>query len=310
MRLDFNVLWIDDQPAAIQSSVQRLERRMRDEGFQLQPTIVTSVGDAMSRLQGDVFSDHIDLVLVDFDLGQGPSGDVGLREIRGRVEYKEIIFYSSKPAADLKDLAFKQGVEGVYCSSRDDLIETTIGVFETLIKKVLDLDHTRGIVLGATSDIEHLVHDVLIGLHQGHDEEGKARIRAAALEKIREKLARLAEMAGQAENEQAIDRIFDLYDLLTAADKLRMLIHELKSRNDDAVRPVRQMMSTYYQSVVPSRTLLAHVRMQQTAEGIRVLRARDGRELSQDELRTLRRNLLDHRGNFFDLAKLLGIVPP
>lgn len=308
MRLDFNILWIDDQPAAIQSSVQRLERRMKEEGFQLQPTVVTSVTEAMTRLRGDVFADNIDLVLVDFDLGQGTSGDVGLREIRGRVEYKEIIFYSSKPTADLKELAHRQSVEGVYCSSRDDLIETAIGVFETLIKKVLDLDHTRGIVMGATSDIEHLVHDVLLDFHRSQDDEGKGRIRTAALERIQEKLTRFTEAAEQAKNEQAIERIFELYDLLTAADKLRMLIHELKSRADEGVKPARTLLSTYYSNIIPSRTLLAHVRMHINQDGTRVLRARDGRELTQEQLRTLRRELIAHRVNFLDLGRMLRMV--
>jgi hypothetical protein len=306
MRLDFNVLWIDDLPGAIQSSVQRLERSMRTEGFQLRPTIVSSVSDAIARLQGDVFSDQIDLVVVDFDLGHGKSGDVGLREIRARVAYKEIVFYSAKAAADLKELAHRQGVEGVYCCSRNDLVETATGVFETLVKKVLDLDHTRGIVMGATSDIDHLVHETVLALHQAQDEAGKARIRAAAVEQVQEKLARLNAAGERVKGALEIGQIFELHDLLTAADKLKMLIRELKRRGDEKLKPMRTMLAGYHDNVIPKRNLLGHVRMHVTAEGSRILRARDGRELTQDQLRELRRELIAHRDNFFALAETLA----
>ena len=37
-----------------------------------------------------------------------------------------------------------------------------MGVFDFLVKKVLDLDHTRGIVMGATSDIDFIVNECLV----------------------------------------------------------------------------------------------------------------------------------------------------
>lgn len=306
MRLDFNVLWIDDQPNAIKSSVERLRRRMRDEGFLLRETLATTLPEALDHLKGDVFTDQIDLVLVDFDLGQGPKGDTALRQIRNRIEYKDIIFYSSKPAADLKTLAHKQGVEGVYCSSRDDLVSTAAGVFEALVKKVLDLDHTRGIVMGASSDIENIVHDILIQLHDGDDPERAARIRAGALELIGEKLEKMQESAATATAETPIAKIMGLYDLLTASDKLRMLIREL--RKVASAKAHRTMLVEYNKAVVPKRNLLAHVRMHIGKEGVRILRARDGRELTQEQLKELRRALLDHRANFLELFEVLGIA--
>ena len=45
-------------------------------------------------------------------------------------------------------MASEAGIEGIYCAERENLPDEVIGVFESLIKKVLDLDHTRGIVMG------------------------------------------------------------------------------------------------------------------------------------------------------------------
>jgi hypothetical protein len=279
---------------------------MRIEDFQLKPTIVTSINEAIRLLGGDIFADEFDLVLVDFDLGQGTRGDDGLRQIRTRVAYKEIIFYSSKPATDLRELAYKQRVEGVYCSSRDDLVETAIGVFDTLIKKVLDLDHVRGIVMGATSDIENTVHDVLLALFETQNEQGQAKIRRAALKKIDEKLARLSAAGEGAKGDVTIEELFGLHELLTAADKLKLLIHELKGRTDDGVKPMRIMLSTYLENVMSKRNIVAHVRMQITEGGLRILRSSDGKELTQEQLRTMRHDLIDHRLNFSALAGFLA----
>ena len=104
MRLDFNVLWIDDQKDSIQSTVQRLRREIRNRGFELKETLVTSVANARKELAVDVFTDNIDLVLVDYDLGKGAHGDTALKDIRTSLPYREIVFYSAKAPGELRDL--------------------------------------------------------------------------------------------------------------------------------------------------------------------------------------------------------------
>lgn len=305
MRLDFNALWIDDLPQSIQSVSERIALGMRKEGFLFKPTIVPSLAEAKPRLADGVFADDIDLVLIDFTLGTGPHGNVALREVRSQLPFREIVFYSANAALDLKKRAFDEDVQGIYCAHRDELVDTVIGVFETLIKKVLDVDHTRGIVMGATSDIDHLINDVLLGMHDKLEEKAKAVLREGIGQRIDKKIAELQRRASAAKSAAELAEAFEAYDIITSFDKLRILVDLLKDgKHDDGVR---KKVTVYMEKVVPDRTLLAHVAVTVDESGKRVLRGRKGKELTEQRLRALRSELLEHRENFHALAALLGI---
>lgn len=306
MRLDFNALWVDDQPSTIKSYADRLSMSMKRDGFELKVTSATSVKEAVAHVSGSVFGDLFDLVLVDYDLGQGPTGDIALRDIRNLLNFKELIFYSANSAGRLKRLAFDQNVEGVFCTSRNDLVQTALGVFEALIKKVLDVDHSRGIVLGATSDIDHIVHDALLCVHDKLDGTKKGEMLGLIHGKIDEKLSAMAKRATDAKTGGTMGDALELYDLVTAFDKLRLLMDVLDKANPEE-KDIRTKIGRYTADVVPKRNILGHVQMVMTKSG-RVLRSRDGKkELSESDLRDLRRELIEHRDNFHELADILGI---
>lgn len=160
MRLDFNILWVEDNKSNVMSQFEKIERLIREEGFRLQVEFAYSIEGAKGYLSDDIYGDHIDLVLMDYDLGAGGKGDEGLLEVRNKFRYKDIVFYSSQ-AENLLKMVEDKHVQGVFCSTRDDLPDTVVELFEVLVKKVLDIDHSRGIVMGATSDIDHYINDCL-----------------------------------------------------------------------------------------------------------------------------------------------------
>ena len=43
MRLDFNVLWVDDQPNAVNAQITRIKTLMAEEGFSFNPTQCQSI---------------------------------------------------------------------------------------------------------------------------------------------------------------------------------------------------------------------------------------------------------------------------
>lgn len=308
MRLDFNVLWLDDQPERLQSYREQLARTTEGYGFELKVRWMTSLDElkgAFSLEQSDqgVFADELDLVMVDYDLGTQLKGDDALREIRNRLPFKEVIFYSAKPAADLRRLAFEQKVEGVYCASRQDLVDSARWVFEMLIKKVLDVDHSRGIVMGATSDIDHLIHEMVLHIHRTAGPAEAKALRDGIIEKVEEKIAQLTKDAEHAREEE-MEALLERYDLITAATRLRIVSDYLKVQTNPRLKALRKSLGKYMSNVVPKRNLLAHVRMVLTATG-RALRSRDGKSLTDEDLRNLRQSLLEHRKEFHELRELL-----
>lgn len=305
MRLDFNVLWVDDQPNRVDSQIRAIARQMAEEGFQFNATPCQSVDDVRGRIADDVFTDEIDLILVDWDLGGGVEGQDAIAVIRESVPYKDVVFYSAQtPASTLRQLAFEKGIEGVYCATREELVAEVLGVFESLVKKVLDLDHTRGIVMGATSDIDDMVNKCLLAIQSALDEEGKQDMLKQAREQVDKRIAELSALSDELKNATTIADLFKAHFIFTANDRLRMLSRFLKTDRFKAHAGSRKSVITYMEQVVPKRNKLGH-RVLVPGGKPQVLATSEGDEISLAETRELRVIILTIRADFETLLAAL-----
>jgi len=291
MRLDFNILWVEDQQLSVFAQRDAIDRRIRGEGFRLQTQFASSVEDARQYLKSDIYGDHIDLVLMDYDLGAGDHGDDGLIEVRSAFPYKDIVFYSAQ-TGDLARLVADKRIEGVFCSDRTGLPDEVLGLFGALVKKVLDIDHARGIVMGSSSDIDGLIYDCLAAhFSQSNDNlsEDALKIIRSRLVEIRERFDRTATAVNVA------IKVADLHDhhaVYTSIDRLNLLRKLLDEMA--AHKTFCSDIKPYAAQTVPRRNDLAHVRVKK--EGFsRKLYDRKGNELTGDNVRELRLELLKHQ---------------
>lgn len=294
MRLDFNLLWVENQQHLVQAQREKLERAIRAEGFRLQVKFVESVDEAVACLSADVYSDHVDLILMDYDLGPGKKGDEGLVEVRGMIPFRDVIFYSSQ-ANDLVQMVLEKAVQGVYCSTREDLPDTSFGVFETLVKKVVDIDHSRGIVMGTTSDIDHFVMDALVSAFDKCTPELKAEVLTQVQKDIQESKAKFEATADKVSRIQHPSELEEYHSAYTSVDRLELLRKVLKKwpehRGSDAD------LSGYIQKTLPKRNVLAHVRV--VTNGFsRKLVDRKGNEHTSANMKNLRLELLQQHETF------------
>jgi hypothetical protein len=246
------------------------------------------------------------LVLVDYDLGGGPQGDSALREIRNSLQYRDIVFYSAKNSSELREIAYRQGVEGVYCSSRDDLVNTVVGVFEMLVKKIIDIDHMRGIVMGATAELDIMVHDCLLAIHDSCEQEDQAIFMVQARRRVKgnaENMRKDLELALAKEviAELLSDRLF------TAEHKLRFLIRRL--RPFGALTKLREHLVAYQSEIIPMRNRLAHARLTRDREGTLVFEGTNGPSITPEHMKKVRCDLLDYRAIFKELLDALSNSP-
>ncbi|MDP3742926.1 MAG: hypothetical protein Q8Q76_01120 [Methylotenera sp.] len=302
MRLDFNVLWVDDQQNAVKSQRDRIDTLVRKEGFRLQTQFASSIDAAKGFLSNDIYGDHIDLILMDYDLGAGGRGDDGLVEVRNIFSYKDIIFYSSQ-ASDLLEMVAKKKIQGVYCSTRDDLPDTVIGAFEALVKKVLDIDHSRGIVMGATSDIDQHVNDCLVNIFEKSDQTHRVAILAVVARHMKEKRSSFEQEASAIEAFQHVAELLTKHNVYTSNDRLRLLKNALEASGLHTANV--EKLKDYLNNTVPRRNLLAHVKVR--IEGFsRKLIGRDQKELTSEEMKSLRQELLVHQEHFEQLNIILN----
>jgi hypothetical protein len=298
VRLSFNVLWVDDQPDRVAAQIRGIASRMEEEGFEFKPRQCQSMDEVQALIASDIFTDEVDLILVDWDLGGGLEGQQVIAEIRESIQYKDVVFYSAMTAADrLREFAFNAGLEGIYCANRTDLVDEVMGVFESLVKKVLDLDHTRGIVMGATSDIDGMVNTCLASIHGKLEEAGRQEMLADVLGLLDEGLKDHTKRVNKLKGSTSMAALFEAHRIFTANDRLRILSRLLDKEDFKAHSDVKPSLAVYIKEVVPRRNDLGHLVL--VPEGKpQALVDNQGKSISLAEMRKLRRLILNLRNDF------------
>ncbi len=311
MRLDFNVLWVDDQAEELSGTKDAIARRIASEGFQLQPTFCSNIAEVEHLLAQDVFTDEIDLVLVDWELGSGDQGQNAIDTIRERIPHKDIVFYSARTdTAQLRRLAFELSLDGLFFSDRRDLVNEVEGVFESLVKKALDLDHIRGIVMGATSDIEHMTRECLTIAHDLSDDAGKASILAEMYQILDAKGPSLASRVGALKASGTAADVISAHMTFTAHDGARVLSRLLKAESFRAHGAHRESVTIYMEKVAKTRNNLGHKVLNPEGKPIGIAGESSGEEISFEDLKDFRKVLLDLRERFRSLRDSLTAARP
>lgn len=296
MRLDFNILWVEDQKDNVQAQRERVEMLLEQQGFRLQVKFASSISEAKGYLADDIYGDHIDLILMDYDFGEGEKGDVGLKEVRNIFPYKDIIFYS----AQAQDLTSKTAnISGVFCSTRSDLPDTVDGVFETLVKKVLDIDHSRGIVMGATSDIDQCVNDCLVAIFDKCSPEEREAILGKKEKRLKEICENFEKGVEEIKAVSHISELFCLHHIYTSNDRLRLLKYILEMTDKD--KSTIDSTVEYITNIVPKRSILAHVHVKEDGFSRKLFDGK-GNELTSEQMKELRMGLLKYQKFFEDLS--------
>jgi len=298
MRLDFNVLWVDDQPGSVLDQIKSIALQMAAEGFEFRPVQCTTIDQVEAAVSDDVFTDEVDLILVDWDLGGGAHGEDAIERIRETVQYKDVVFYSGQSSVlELRQKAFDKKLEGVFCASREGLVDEVVGVFESLIKKVLDLDHTRGIVMGATSDIDHMVNNCLTFAHGKLDAAGKAKFIEEALGKVADQVKKLIKLGEKLNGSPSVEALFKAHMLFTSDHRLRLLSDVLLMEEFKDYSAGVETIKSYRNDVVGDRNILGHAVLVPEGKPNSVVDD-TGKVVDIKQMRELRKRILGLRADF------------
>jgi hypothetical protein len=271
---------------------------MAAEGFEFRPRQCTTIAQMEEAISEEVFTDEIDLILVDWDLGGDEHGEDAIERIRQIVQYKDVVFYSGQATVvELREKAYHKQLEGVYCAGRAELVDEVIGVFESLIKKVLDLDHTRGIVMGATSDIDYMVNTCLTLAHDKLDDAGKAIFIEQAIKRVAEQVKNVTKQGEKIKKQPSVEALFKAHMLFTSDHRLRMLAHILGMESFAEHSFGVATVNSYREGVVGSRNTLGHAVLVPNGKPSTVVDDA-GQVVDLDKMRELRKLILDLRTDF------------
>jgi DNA-binding NarL/FixJ family response regulator len=308
VRLDFRILWIDDQPKHVESFREGIDNKIRPLGFALEVQGVSKLSEVEDIIEQHVHDDGIDLVMVDYDLGTkaGDGGQEALTTIRASFPHKDIMFYSAADTDKLREIAFNAKVDGVHFSTRFSLVDDTSSYIENMLRKVMDIDHMRGIVMAATSDIDWLVERTLVAVNDSLLAEESAKMAAELGAVVQKKLEKNKETLAKALEKGGLEPLLKLKHLVTAHDRLEYLVKTMKAVAEGSENSKLDLAVKYKDEVVQRRNKLAHV-VSRRVDGKQVFEGPNG-EITAQDMTELRCDLLKHRANFNDVAVIYDVA--
>ena len=298
MKIEYHILWFEDQVRWLNSIKSRLSNFLEDLGFEL---IVTKEinGDNVDELLKKIDNKQmdVDLILMDFKLSSNDKGNVLIDKIRKNELFTEIIFYSQ--SGDVRNEV--NNLEGVYFSDRRTFFNKTTKVINNSIKKIQDVNNMRGLVIAETSELDVKLMDIIINFLKKDNKKLSDKKKEEILKKlIKNRTQRLKSL-----EKINISKADDLYNGLESYDKLRAVFRLIKHRHNETRKDTfisyTNILSNYKKQVMDIRNILAHVKEDTDKKGNKILKSTlKGYEnfiFNEDMCIKIRKNLIKHSEN-------------
>lgn len=207
MKLEYRILWFEDDHESVQDVVDALRGLLRGQGFELVcdwgPCNTATMTDMVERLRN---YNPYDLMVFDYDLGSDLTGEELAQTLRSRI-WTEILYYSANRNSDalLRGMNARK-VEGVFCAVRQNLEDRIWTLVESQIKRICDLNNMRGIVLDSMSSIDAAIRKFFSERYKSMSPKDQA----SATKKLEEKLKERADAATSVHEGISVGTVPDL----------------------------------------------------------------------------------------------------
>lgn len=180
----FKILWFEDE--VFWYNMERLRINAILQEHYLTPQIVRKNGDDfdIAELTGNDY----DLILMDYKLAEGTTGDTIVSVIRKNNILTDILFYSSEEQNMLAAISKEMPpIDGVYLTKRDYTIftEKVRNLISKIVKRSEDLVNLRGFVMDGSSDFEVRIQEILNIVWHKFDESEKDVLERAVQKTIK-----------------------------------------------------------------------------------------------------------------------------
>lgn len=170
MRLSFSILWFDDSEEYFDSlPLDSLEEIILSSwGFFPKINTVTTSDEFIECAPFNSY----DLIVMDYDLQTSKNGADFIAHIRNNTVYTEVIFYTAGETRNLWKMIHEKELEGVFISSRSEIFSKIEKVGQQSIRKVLDLENMRGIVMAEVGELDYLLDEIItIGIEELEEQQ-------------------------------------------------------------------------------------------------------------------------------------------
>ena len=290
MKLKYKILWIEDNPISIRRDKSKIVEYVQELGFQCNDEegdikIVNSFSDFEATIGYERTAEY-DLLLIDLDLGQKPSKDECesiIREIRKEKIYAEIVFYSSQ-YEELQRKLNEHFIEGIFTSSREELVDKVEKIIDVTIKKTQDVNNLRGLIMAEVAELDRLKKLILLKYNSKFQEDSRLKkyVKESVFKKINDEIADLDCVLDQECDHTNIDFEKLLNNFFYDSFKKSRTVFKVK-KLDTKCSSVPFVHQNYYDDVIKKRNVFAHEEEHNRGDGTRYLNYPDGTPLEFTE---------------------------
>lgn len=309
MKLEYNILWIDnDLKGYIENgSVKDVEDFLTEKGFEAN---IEKVFDE-ANLDEFINLHDYDLIISDYNL-ENTTGDVIIKRIRNEKRLDtEILFYTAQTEGSFKDK--QQVMERLWMIDRltfhigrINLLDKVEKVIDLTLKKLLELNATRGLITAATSHLDVEIEEIyftLIDIQVNDEVKLKIdRIFRKDYKEIKKNLLRKC----KAQRDSHIGE-YKMYFSQSDAFRKWDLLKELLSLNVPEGFNL-ELFKKYFEEVIDIRNKFAHAKAVDVG-GKLVLKGHiEGKdfEFTENSCLEIRQNLIKHKHNIELLKAVVG----
>lgn len=308
MRLDYNILWIDNDldDYVNNGSVQSIKDFLLDKGFTANIILVNDEANLETFLDREY-----DFIISDFNLNE-TNGDTIIYNLRKEREIATEIFFYSARTSFMEDegvkekMAFMERIS--FHFGRDDLMSKIEDAILLTLKKLLDINATRGLITAETSELDVIIEDITI------------EIQTKLLKKSDDELSDIISNYANGFLAKSSERFISKYKkigfvnsikFMEANRKWKLFRTSLKEynkiKNNGEIKSFLNHNKTYFDDVIDVRNKFAHAKSEDK-DGKLVLKAQYGSEdflYDENTCIEIRKKLITHRNNIEELNKIL-----
>lgn len=290
MKIDYNILWFEDNKESYETKVSLVKDIIEDFGFQFNPPRREVDGANINNIPYNKY----DLIIADLGLANETKATDLMTHIRKENIFTTVLFYSSSGEMKVREAVAKNQIDGAYCSGRDDEdFERTIkDVIEILIKKFQDLNNMRGLVLAETSDFDNMMNDIIKEALQ--DKTYSEQLKGAIFCSIKKHVNEKTKIFNKAEINNDINKLIKDNILFSSTQKSNAVNFLVKENIFSA--EIRKIMDNYSEEIIQTRNKLAHIKEVKDADGKVSLQAANF-EFNDEKCKDIRTCIKKHRIN-------------
>lgn len=299
MKIEYSILWFDDREDYFDSlDFSPLNNEILSWGFKPKLNCVTTPEEFSSYSPFNQF----DLIVIDNNLEGCDDGQKFISDVRKHSIYTEIIFYTAGKASELWESIRAYELEGVFIASRPNIIEKIIAVGYQTIKKVLDLDNMRGLVMAEVGELDNLLEKIFDTGFDSLTVENKEIVINKFIKSVEDQHGNQLKLIDDFRSAPTPEKMRRLLDSSKRWRNLNRLIKyhlKLKARKNN--------VNNYEKEVLEPRNFLAHGLPRLEQDGS-YLFSYNGKEFLFDEpsSRILRRQILFYKNEFEQILEHLS----